>query len=171
MYFVECLCVAWLVTLPLLESLLLDLLLDGDIVIFEASQGRLQLNRPLLGVLDCRRDQSITGSHHGGRHHHLILIWNCSGGGCHQVTAGWWDSALSFFFERVGTLCCRGSAASDSLLLIVILGGALQHFALLLRVACRHRSHLCLLELFVVGLPHCGFLFHYFSNFAIISWI
>ena len=39
MYFVKCLCVARLVTLPLFESLLLDLLLDGDIVIFEASQG------------------------------------------------------------------------------------------------------------------------------------
>ena len=74
MYFVEGLCVARLVALPLLESLLLDLLLDGDIVIFEASQRRLQLNRPFLGVLNGWRDESITRSHHCSRHHHLVLI-------------------------------------------------------------------------------------------------
>lgn len=68
MYFFEGFCVAFLVTHTLLQSLLLDLLLNRYIVIFKISKGRLELNWALLDRLDSWRYQSTL---------HRLLIRSC----------------------------------------------------------------------------------------------
>ena len=50
MYFVQCLCVAFLMFHPLLVGFLLDLLLDSDVAILESPDSRLKLHTALLSL-------------------------------------------------------------------------------------------------------------------------
>ena len=54
MNFLQCFRVALLVPLPLLLRFLLDLLLNGDVIVFQVAQCRLKLHGTFFGVDDSR---------------------------------------------------------------------------------------------------------------------
>lgn len=125
-YFLEGFCVAFLVTHTLLQSLLLYLLLNCYIVIFEVSEGRLQLHWTLLDCLHCWWYQSTFHSllvRSSCRHKRCTVLllrfqWSSlfiSDGGCVDGSRGlcfvglewfavWWlaDGGRLRLFELVG---------------------------------------------------------------------